>query len=733
MTLEKFLLIGVLWCLASLSQAKRLGPPLNEQVDVATTQKGAQTLYSIHDYRLNADGFWEEHKYYSIKINDLDTARDYGRINISFNDYYFETELEFANVLSSNNKIIPVAQDAIQIRKVAQLQDFYEDRSEIAFSLPKVEPGTIIEFQFTTRTKNLPIENLFSNSISPYWFQPLVAKDGWRADPVKNFSVNLHYPRSIDLLYEVYVWDKKKPKLKKTRSSHELSWKWKDVPEIVVENSMPSPHEFLPSILVSTDKSWEKIDNWTWAKYNKNENLGSDINNFLLKLKLDKNKSETQKIQAVYAYLQKNVRYVFAHLGRGGYDPHPLSEILTKGYGDCKDQTYLAYTMLKELGIEAYPALVEMPSRGKSDTTLARLIFDHILIWIPENESREAIWLDTTGDNGLFPGVPIVIHDQPVLIIDGKGGRIETVDLSHVKNASQISLQYQLHDKKDLVVNAEITFEGAIEQSMRGWWKSDNNRETSLKQLLNTFFEDSGNYQLTSKVSNDEDLFNPFKINVEYRFDSLENEEKSINLGSSTNQLLRMFGGYSSLQIPDSRKNPYHSHLIFDYFLESVFKVPENYLGAFTQTGDDESNLFFSLKQTGSEIADDKVVKIHFRQPELKLSVSEYKQYYESINNVNDYGFWVVNLQEVSENTEVAIENIEHVSGDSFEHFLALTKNQIESGEFEGALKSAKSAIEIDQKSGEAWYFLGTAQGFMGDIEKSRVSFSKAKLLGYIP
>jgi hypothetical protein len=78
-------------------------------------------------------------------------------------------------------------------------------------------------------------------------------------------------------------------------------------------------------------------------------------------------RSERERIEAIARYVQ-GVRYVSIQtgLGRGGgYKPHSAAEVFAMGYGDCKDKANLMRTMLKVVGIEAYPVAIYAGDRTR--------------------------------------------------------------------------------------------------------------------------------------------------------------------------------------------------------------------------------------------------------------------------------------------------------------------------------------------------------------------------------
>jgi hypothetical protein len=70
---------------------------------------------------------------------------------------------------------------------------------------------------------------------------------------------------------------------------------------------------------------------------------------------------EIERIQAIGRFAQ-SLRYVSIQMGiakGGGYTPHPAVDVFSNRYGDCKDKANLMRTMLRVVGIEAYPVAID--------------------------------------------------------------------------------------------------------------------------------------------------------------------------------------------------------------------------------------------------------------------------------------------------------------------------------------------------------------------------------------
>ena len=100
--------------------------------------------------------------------------------------------------------------------------------------------------------------------------------------------------------------------------------------------------------------------------------------------------------------VQQRTRYVALLMGEGGYVPANAETTWSRRFGDCKAKTALLLGVLRELGIEAEPVLV---NAGLGDAIADRLpmigVFNHVLV--RAHIGGKDYWLDgtRTGDSTL--------------------------------------------------------------------------------------------------------------------------------------------------------------------------------------------------------------------------------------------------------------------------------------------------------------------------------------------
>jgi transglutaminase-like putative cysteine protease len=106
---------------------------------------------------------------------------------------------------------------------------------------------------------------------------------------------------------------------------------------------------------------------------------------------------------AVMKFVQDEVRYTGIEEGEEAFRPTPPNEVLRRRYGDCKDKTLLAVTLLNSLHIDAAPALVSTRWRGHfNDRLPSPGLFNHAVV--RARIQGRTYWFDatSTGQGGRF-------------------------------------------------------------------------------------------------------------------------------------------------------------------------------------------------------------------------------------------------------------------------------------------------------------------------------------------
>ena len=111
-----------------------------------------------------------------------------------------------------------------------------------------------------------------------------------------------------------------------------------------------------PLFVASTLTDWKQVGDWYLGLEASRVQPTPAIRHLAAQLTAGKS-TPREKVEALYTYVSEHVRYVALEFGFGGYQPHAADDVLSNGYGDCKDKAGLLQSLLTAAGIKSYPAL----------------------------------------------------------------------------------------------------------------------------------------------------------------------------------------------------------------------------------------------------------------------------------------------------------------------------------------------------------------------------------------
>jgi len=133
--------------------------------------------------------------------------------------------------------------------------------------------------------------------------------------------------------------------------------------------------------------------------------------------------SETEKIKAIYKYLQSKSRYVSIQLGIGGFRPFPAEKVAMNGYGDCKALSNYMLALLKEANIKSHLVVVGAnPKAGLNENFSSANQVNHMILCVPLQ--KDTIWLECTSQKSPFNYLGSFTEGRNVLLVTEKGGQI---------------------------------------------------------------------------------------------------------------------------------------------------------------------------------------------------------------------------------------------------------------------------------------------------------------------
>lgn len=424
------------------------------------------------------------------------------------------------------------------------------------------------------------------------------------------------------------------------------------------------------------------------------------------------------------------MRYVFAHVGRGGYEPHDAAEVLRNGYGDCKDQSVLAVMLLRKLGIDAAPALIVTRGRGLPDMQIPGVSFDHMIVHIPAQNGLQEIWMDTTGETSLYPGFSLGIEGQPALIVADQTQAISLLPtLLPKQHFAELELVFDKFEGRNAQASFKLQFGGLYEQRLRSMWQYSSERDKYFRELFGQIYNSAEVTELSA--SNADNLWQPFTVSGRFTFsDVWGGNQEPINYSFSITQLTNLFADLRNLHTVQDRKQPYVIDPGYNLRARIVFASPDNnhHLRVKTQ-GENIDNRYYTLTQSGQQDSNRYIITQDLTVKPLQVALQDYADFYQKTNELIESNDWLLSYE--YNKTAAELLALESNGKSDVASLIALTKLHIKNGAYKKSLATAQQAVKAGPNKAEAYYVLGLAQGYNQLLPESDASFKKAEALGF--
>ncbi|WP_158623637.1 DUF3857 domain-containing protein [Corallococcus llansteffanensis] len=272
--------------------------------------------------------------------------------------------------------------EARVIQQERELQQrLYNGTLSVVPFLHDVRVGDTLEIAYTVEGANPVFGGRFSD----------VASIGYSV-PVAHWAYRLLWPDGRPL----FARDFGRPGLthseRRHDGVHELRWEKRHVPATHAEDNVPGWEPVFSWLQLTEYKDWNDVARWASALFQvppRSKALEQELR------RLSQEPTQEARFLSALRFVQDEVRYLGIELGPNSHQPHPPDEVLQRRFGDCKDKSLLLVALLRGLGIDAQPALV--------NTQHARLLdgwrpsataFDHAIVHA--TVAGRELWVDPT-------------------------------------------------------------------------------------------------------------------------------------------------------------------------------------------------------------------------------------------------------------------------------------------------------------------------------------------------
>lgn len=367
----------------------------------------------------------------------------------------------------------PSALQVIQ-RETDLERRIYDGSIEILAVLPDVRVGDVVEWSWTVRGTNPAMQGQYVD-VWLLGYQTRVARHGLRLLWMGERALNLFH-RNTDL----------RPNPRPMDGGTEYRWEQNPSPAVEDEDERPSWSSPYPVVYITTYESWGEVASWARKHYRPRIREEADMP-AALQQKIElwrREESAAGRVEAALRFVQDEVRYLGIEVGEGGYIPHDSGLVFERRFGDCKDKAVLLVSILRALGVEAHPALVDTDwRRAVTELPPTPYAFDHV-ITLARIDGRE-VWMDATRSlqrGALFERSPPPFQ-RALVIEDGTEDFVEIPVAPPALPQQQIVEEYVVAPNGSVKLNVTTTSRGDWADRERGLLARRSREETARNYL----------------------------------------------------------------------------------------------------------------------------------------------------------------------------------------------------------------------------------------------------------
>lgn len=291
---------------------------------------------------------------------------------------------------------------------------FYDDVKETSFDYPRMLKGSISHVETEHFNKDVRF-------LSTFYFSNYL--------PVYNASYSVTFPDDVDVRYiikndEMNLVSVRKTNLGKKKKLEFTASNIKNQEYFGDGTSFPYYALHVIVYVANYQNNGQTIPVFGSVNelYKWNVNFLDNINTLpsenLKKITdsiCENKKTDREKAQAIYLWVQNHVKYVAFEEGLEGFVPRQATDVYAKRYGDCKDMASILTSMLELSGLKAYFTWIGTRDIPYSYTDVPLPITDNHMICAVKID-KSWIFLDATDPNCIFGFPTSGIQDKEALI-----------------------------------------------------------------------------------------------------------------------------------------------------------------------------------------------------------------------------------------------------------------------------------------------------------------------------
>lgn len=326
-------------------------------VEAPGTGPKAPLYFRLLDTQLRFGGKGETDAYTRFIVGGTDSVslQKEGQQAVPFDPKYQKFILHTVGIWRNGKQIDVTKQVTPRFLSADRAQNtVFMGKVNVLIQIPDFRAGDQVELAWTVSGKN-PIFGSSAWSAND-WARKLPI---WRRHAA--FRWQETEPLRISLLSHTAPDESRVPHIKRTDTTRdgwtEVRFTDTNVPALSFQPHAASGSVQSDVLVASSFQDWDAVSAWAGNLFDEVEPPKSEEFQNLVK-ELGKLSTPSEQIASALQWVQREIRYVSVSIGENSHRPYSPDDVLSRRYGDCKDTALLLVHLLRSLGIESRPALM---------------------------------------------------------------------------------------------------------------------------------------------------------------------------------------------------------------------------------------------------------------------------------------------------------------------------------------------------------------------------------------
>lgn len=330
-------------------------------VDVSDIKEFTETTFDVH---LSVNS--RSSQYHLIKIYyfpDVSSLQNFGTDSIRFNDGQDRLDIYRVASLSPDGVLKELTREDMKVND-SNSNNTFTSSKEAVFAFPGLAPGffAVVEYQLTSELAERESD----------WYKSFYPTNLY---PRKNYSIEVKWSDDFPLQFS-----NSNSHVSCSENKNQVKCEGRDIAKVKSDKTVYWADE-LGVIEFGQFSDWSQVVSRSLGRFNKSQIGGSsEIDAFVKGLLAGEVDTEKQ-ISIIHKFVSQKIQYVSMSENGNSYTPHSVLRTLKNRIGDCKDKSALYFSMLKSIGVNAFPVLVATDRYDLKKASFPTMgIFDHMIV-----------------------------------------------------------------------------------------------------------------------------------------------------------------------------------------------------------------------------------------------------------------------------------------------------------------------------------------------------------------